>query len=281
METTALASLPTDWKHWVEENLERGCEPVGMIDLMMKDGSFSYQTACAAIEEASKGKISLAKPGLRMPTIDLSSNSIQTSDRRVDVLLTLKAPHIVLLGNVLSDEECDALVAYCEPRLERSHVVNDSDGTAQVHENRTSRGAMAHRGETELIARVEARLAELANWPVDHGEGLQIQHYGPGNQYRPHFDWFDPALPGAKRIIEEGGQRLATFVLYLSDVEEGGGTTFPVIGLDVLPKKGSAVFFHNTDPQQQPDRRTLHAGSPVISGVKVIANKWLRERAYI
>ena len=280
MSKSALQSLPQEWQTWVADNLARSCEPHGMVSLMVRDGRFDVALARAAIEEASNGAFSLTPVTQPMPDIITTSNVIKTSDREVEVLLTLNEPRIVLLGNVLSDEECDALAAYCEPRLERSPVVNDADGTMQLHQNRTSRGAMIQRGETALVARVEARLAEIGHWPVENGEGMQVQHYQATNEYRPHFDWFDPDLPGPRKHMEHGGQRVGTFVLYLSDVESGGGTAFPVIGLEVLPKKGGAVFFQNTDAQHQPDRRTLHAGSPVVNGVKVIANKWLRERVY-
>ena len=281
MSKSALQALPPDWQNWIRENLVRSCEPHGMVSLLVRDGNFDVALARAAVEEASNGTISLAPPPpMAMPDIDTTSNVIKTADREVDVLLTLQSPRIVLLGNVLSEEECDQLAAYCEPRLERSPVVNDVDGTQQMHQNRTSRGAMIQRGETQLVARVERRLAEIGHWPVDHGEGMQVQHYQKTNEYRPHFDWFDPDLPGPRKHMEHGGQRVGTFVLYLSEVESGGGTAFPVLGLEVMPKKGGAVFFQNTDAQHSPDRRTLHAGSPVVSGVKVIANKWLRERAY-
>jgi len=281
MSKSALQALPPDWQNWVRENLARACEPHGMLSLMVRDGNFDVALARAAIEEASNGAISLAPPPpMAMPDIDTTNNVIKTADREVEVLLTLQSPRIVLLGNVLSEEECDQLAGYCEPRLERSPVVNDVDGTMQMHQNRTSRGAMIQRGETELVARVERRLAEIGHWPIDHGEGMQVQHYQKTNEYRPHFDWFDPDLPGPRKHMEHGGQRVGTFVLYLSEVESGGGTAFPVLGLEVMPKKGGAVFFQNTDPQHTPDRRTLHAGSPVVSGVKVIANKWLRERVY-
>jgi prolyl 4-hydroxylase len=277
---TALRSLPGDWQNWITENLARSCDPHDMADVMVRENHFSPALVHAAIAEASNGVATLTSAAQNMPDVDTRSNSILTSDRKVDVLMTLITPRIVVLGNVLSNEECDALTAYCEPRLERSPVVDEGNGAMQTHESRTSRGAMIQRAETALIGRVEARLAQIAHWPVEQSEGLQVQQYQPTNEYRPHFDWFDPELPGPRKQMEHGGQRLGTFVLYLSNVGIGGGTAFPAIGLEVVPKKGGAVFFQNTDNRYVPDARTLHAGSPVVRGVKTIANKWLRERAY-
>jgi prolyl 4-hydroxylase len=277
---SALASLPQTWQSWINDNLARSCEPGSMAEVMIRDGNFDARLARAAIEEARRSGFPHLQALQSMPDVDSGANTIQTADRVVDVLLALQTPRIVLLGNVLSHEECDALIDYSEQRLERSPVIADSDGKTQVHADRTSRGAMLQRGETELIARVEARLAALARWPVERGEGMQLLRYEKGNEYRPHFDWFDPALPGPRKHLERGGQRLATIVIYLSEVEQGGGTSFPNIGLQVQPKKGSAVFFANTDLYGTPDRQTLHAGEPVVKGVKVIATKWLRARDY-
>jgi prolyl 4-hydroxylase len=276
----ALISLPNEWQEWISGNLARACDASEMAEIMVRDGHFEPSVARAAIAQARDGTVRSPAPIMSMPDIALGANSIVALDRTVDVLLTLASPRIVLLGNVLSDAECDALSAYCQPRLQRSPVVDDMDGSVRVHEYRTSKGCMLERAETELVAHVEARLAHLAHWPMDHGEGLQIQHYEPNNEYKPHIDWFDPDLPGPRKHMEHGGQRLATFILYLNDVECGGGTAFPAIGLDILPKKGSVVFFQNTNAQRVVDRRTLHAGSPVVRGVKTIANKWLRAAAY-
>jgi prolyl 4-hydroxylase len=283
MTQTALSSLPRDWQDWITTNIARGCDTPGMQAAMVRDGQFDDRLALAAIEEARRGSLDSAPRRIAMPAIDTTANTIRTPDRTIDVLLTLVTPRVVVFGNVLSDEECDALCAYAEPRLERSTVLAEagaSTAAPAIDDRRTSRGAMIGRGETPLVARVDARLAAIANWPVERAEGLQIQHYGVGHEYKAHFDWFDPSLPGPARQMEQGGQRLGTFVLYLNDVAQGGGTSFPGIGLAVQPKKGNALFFANTDEHGKPDRATYHAGMPVVNGVKVIANKWLRERTY-
>jgi prolyl 4-hydroxylase len=247
-------------------------------DLTGRMGKIDPRSEQAAIVKHGDGAHSPAVAAKPLPDIDASTNTIFTGDREVEILLTCNAPKIVVLGNVLSDEECDALAKYCEPRLERSQVVADAAGNIRVHESRTSRSAGLRRGETAIIARIEARLAALARWPEERGEGLQVLRYDHGEEYRPHHDWI-PDLPGVRKHMDVGGQRLATFVLYLSKVDSGGSTSFPAIGLEVAPRKGGAVFFVNTDSQYVPDQLTLHAGSPVVRGVKIVANKWLRERA--
>ena len=279
MRQTAFSSLPEEWQSWITDNLARSCDPASLAELMVSSGNFDSGLAQAAIREAMTSKA--GAPALHpLPDIDTGANIVQTPDRQVQILTTLINPRIVVLGNVLGNDECDALAAYSDQRMERSPVVADADGSMQLHAHRTSSGAMLQRGETELIARVEARLALLANWPVERGEGMQVLRYEPGHEYRSHFDWFDADAAGPRKHLERGGQRLGTFVLYLSDVEQGGGTTFPAVGLEVQPQKGGGVFFINTDAALVPDRRTLHAGSPVVRGVKFVANKWLRERAY-
>ena len=81
-------------------------------------------------------------------------------------------------------------------------------------------------------------------------------------------------------MLSMGGQRVATLIMYLNDVQGGGSTVFPEIGLDVLPRRGNAVFFAYSDDQGRLDPRTLHGGSPVAAGEKWIATKWLRQRTY-
>lgn len=73
---------------------------------------------------------------------------------------------------------------------------------------------------------------------------------------------------------------MATVIMYLSDVEQGGTTSFPKLGLHFAPKKGCALFFANADESGTPDLQSWHAGEPVERGVKWIATKWLRQREY-
>jgi prolyl 4-hydroxylase len=281
MQKSAFFSLPETWQNWAKENLARSCDPRGMLDIMVHKGGFVLRRAQDALIEASDGACAHlfhgSTPLAGIPYIDTSHNTIQTPDRLVHVLLSISAPRIVLLGNVLSEDECDGLIDLCEPRLRESMVVNHHEGGSYQHPSRTSQSAFTQRGETSLVARVETRLAFLSNWPVERSEGLQVLRYDESHEYKPHFDWFNPERPGSKMHMGRSGQRLGTFVLYLNDVGSGGATSFPKIGLEVMPRKGSALFFANTSAQRIPDQQSLHAGMPVIKGIKYVANKWLRE----
>ena len=51
---------------------------------------------------------------------------------------------------------------------------------------------------------------------------MQVLHYEHGQKYEPHFDYFHD-----KENQKLGGHRVATVLMYLSDVAKGGETVFP------------------------------------------------------
>jgi prolyl 4-hydroxylase len=213
-----------------------------------------------------------------IPPLDDSPLYVDVGDRRIHVLSFIAYPTVVVFGNFLSDEECDGLIAAATPQLKRSLTIDTKTGGEELNDARTSSGMFFRRGENPLVQRIEERLARLFNWPIENGEGMQVLHYRPGAEYKPHYDYFDPAEPGTPSILKRGGQRVATILMYLNEPEKGGGTTFPDVHFEVAPKRGNAVFFSYDRPH--PSTKTLHGGAPVIAGEKWIATKWLREREF-
>lgn len=212
------------------------------------------------------------------PFIAPQGAHIDLDGHPTDVLMRLEHPRVALLGGLLTPAECQALIDCARPRLARSRTVVASTGGEEINADRTSRGMFFERGETALISRIEQRIARLLHWPASHGEGLQVLHYRPGEQYHPHYDYFDPAQPGAATLLSRGGQRVATLILYLNQPALGGYTDLPQAGLHIAAHPGNALFF--AYPQAHPDSATLHAGAPVLEGEKWIATKWLRERVF-
>src|SRR5690606_2963053 len=200
---------------------------------------------------------------------------VSAGDRAVQVLAHLAHPQVVVFGGLLSHDECDALVELSRGRLARSSTVNLDTGADEVHAARTSQGMFLRRGENALVTRIEARIAALLEWPVENGEAMQVLRYGAGAEYRPHYDYFDPERPGTRGILQRGGQRVASLVMYLNTPARGGATTFPDARFEVAAVKGNAVFFSYDRPH--PITRTLHGGAPVLAGEKWVATKWLRE----
>lgn len=190
------------------------------------------------------------------------------------------SPRLMHLKGFLSEEECDHLIEMVQEKIAPSTTVDPDTGELIVVESRTSSSTHLWLGETPVIAGVEARIAELAKLPVENGEGLQVLHYGPGQEYKPHFDFFDPALKGSHVVLAYGGQRVLTCIMYLNTVEDGGETHFPEVDRKIAPRKGDAILFYNILPDGEVDRMSLHASLPVISGEKWVATKWMRERTY-
>lgn len=125
--------------------------------------------------------------------------------------------------------------------------------------------------EHPLVRRVGDRIANVTGVPYENAEYLQVLRYEPGQYYVEHHDY----IPGHKQM--PCGPRLYTLLVYLADVEQGGGTDFPRLGLTVQPKLGRAVLWPSVleaDPAAK-DPRTMHEALPVEAGVKLAANAWL------
>ena len=269
---------------WVVDQLTAG-HSVAALRTSMRMAGWEKSATDAALAEIERGAAlphaTTASGETRpMPWPDLEGSPLYLDggDRRVHVLHTVAHPRVVVFGNLLADDECEALVAAAGRRLARSLTVETQTGGETLNVDRTSDGMFFERGENETVACIEQRIAMLLRWPLEFGEGLQVLRYAPGAQYRPHYDYFDPAEPGTPTILRRGGQRVGTLVMYLREPVKGGATVFPDIGLEVAPKRGTGVFFSYDRPD--PATRTLHGGAPVIEGEKWVATKWLREREF-
>eukprot|EP00262_Sarcandra_glabra_P007520 TRINITY_DN20385_c0_g1_i1.p1 TRINITY_DN20385_c0_g1~~TRINITY_DN20385_c0_g1_i1.p1 ORF type:complete len:355 (-),score=51.54 TRINITY_DN20385_c0_g1_i1:175-1140(-) len=202
-------------------------------------------------------------------------------------------PRAFLYKGFLSDEECDHFITLAKGKLAVSMVADNESGKSVKSEVRTSSGMFLQKAQDEVVANVERRIAAWTFIPEENGESIQILHYELGQKYEPHFDYFHD-----KANQELGGHRIATVLMYLSDVEKGGETIFPNSeardsqtkddtwsecaknGYAVKTRKGDALLFFSLHPDASTDPNSLHGSCPVIEGEKWSATKWIHVRSF-
>ncbi|WP_040286280.1 2OG-Fe(II) oxygenase [Sporosarcina koreensis] len=190
-----------------------------------------------------------------------------TTDREIEIVAKVEEPLVVVLGNMLSDEECDELIRLSSDKLNRSKIGT----TREENDIRTSSSMFIDETDNLVITRIEKRIEAVMNIPIEHGEGLQILRYAPGQQYKAHHDYFS----ANSRVTNN---RISTLVMYLNDVEQGGETFFPHLKLSVTPQKGMAVYFEYFYNDPALNDMTLHGGAPVEIGEKWVATQWMRKQ---
>ncbi|XP_053547874.1 prolyl 4-hydroxylase subunit alpha-1 isoform X1 [Bombina bombina] len=186
-------------------------------------------------------------------------------------------PHIVRYHEILSDEEIAKVKELAKPRLRRATISNPITGVLETAHYRISKSAWLSGYEDPVVGRINQRIQEITGLDMSTAEELQVANYGVGGQYEPHFDFGRKDEPDAFKELGTGN-RIATWLFYMSDVEAGGATVFTDVGAAVYPKKGTAVFWYNLFESGEGDYSTRHAACPVLVGNKWVSNKWIHER---
>ncbi|XP_051172619.1 prolyl 4-hydroxylase subunit alpha-1-like [Leptopilina boulardi] len=191
-------------------------------------------------------------------------------------------PRIVIYHDIIYNEEIETLKTLAKSQLYEATVdsVDNNEKNGNYTEKnlnvRIAKFAWIEDSEHKYVSSLSQRVELVTNLSIESAEPLQVSYYKIGGLFHPHidFDNLDTENAFKKRST---GNRIATFMFYLNDVVEGGMTVFNEINLSVKPKKGSAVFWYNLKTNGEGDFLTVHAGCPVISGSKWVANKWLHQ----
>jgi prolyl 4-hydroxylase len=195
-------------------------------------------------------------------------------------------PHVSTVDNMLSSDECDYIMNKVASSLRESVVSGNMGGVAS--KGRTSKTTWLCYQSDPILKKIAERAAKILGTTWKHFEQLQIVKYEKGQEYRWHYDaYLTENCDRGKRCTQARGNRLTTVLFYLTDVEGGGETGFRDIKnaegemLKVVPQKGKGLIFENVYPgttKRHP--LSLHAGFPVASGEKWVANFWHREFAF-
>lgn len=256
--------------------------PVGIPDLFEEEALRKALSHCREHVGPALAEFHGARRGARATVMrDPSTlgNGVVLCGRSAHVQFAISHPRVALIGDLLSAGECAALIELARPQLQASEVTPRTSGRSTIERHtRSSRDTFLARGKDETQRRIEARVAELVGLPASHCEDISVIHYTEGGEFLPHVDYLEPD-PANPRVFGSEGDRIATVVVYLNQVEEGGATCFPALGLEVSPRAGSALYFTYRQPDGSPDAASLHAGRAVLRGEKWIATFWFHERS--
>lgn len=188
-------------------------------------------------------------------------------------------PLVYVFEDFLSNAEVEQLLGAAKPKLKKALVSDNQAGRESA--GRSGSNCWIPFKHNRIIEDLSLRVAEVVGLPLEQAESLQVIYYGKSQEYAPHYDAWDAATERGRRCMAKGGQRLVTCLLYLNDVESGGGTSFPNLDMEVRAKKGRMVLFHNCHPGRNIRHQdSLHGGMPVLEGEKWACNFWFREFDY-
>ena len=190
-------------------------------------------------------------------------------------------PPISVFNDVLDVVDCAYLIYLSRPYMKRAHVIDpEGDKSGMVSNVRTSMSTYLPFEIVDIIGRyIELKIILETGEELSNSEPMSILRYAPGEYYRPHVDFFNPTLTVSEQFLQDGGQRTASAVTYLTAPKAGGGTSFPKLGLTVPAKIGATLWFRNCLDNGEVDTRSLHAGDTVAAGEKWVVTKWFREKS--
>lgn len=206
-----------------------------------------------------------------------------------------RRPFLQIVHNFMSDEEINHVIHLSQKKhFQQSTTLDNTTGKDVPHPDRSSFTVFLDHAEDEIIQRIERRSATLARLPVDNVEPMQLTRYTKNQQYKPHYDYFEPGTAAFesdcrhgyldKHGVEVANQRVMTIFVYLTepspqDKECAGGTVFPKCNYEVMPRKGSAALFHNYDDVGNVDPTALHGGveNRCDNFTKIGMNIWIRK----
>lgn len=247
----------------------------------------SWQRAFDLLAQAADGGSECAKGQLQALAGTAATGDWPLLREKIDTARLLSvpdkqvlsdSPRLRVMKGFATAAECDWLIHRARGRLQPATVV-DRRGSLSIESARSNRAVEFQFADMDVVVELlRARTAAATRLPLPLFEPSQVLNYAPGEEFRPHYDYFDPANAGHAEQLRFG-QRIATFLVYLNDDYAGGETAFPRASIDYRGETGDALFIANVDRSGRPDPMTLHAGLPPTAGQKWLFSQWIRDRA--
>jgi prolyl 4-hydroxylase len=257
------AGLDRHWLDWLREQLRIGCDMSDSVARLRSEG-FSDEAILEGLEVVRPRGDAISSGFMNPPLLQKPPAKLRKfpSDRL----------QLYELDDFLSAKECARLIGLINHHLRPSTLSYASDDKAF----RTSQTADLCHLKSPVATHIDEKICRTLGIRVQYSEGIQAQRYDVGQQFKPHWDYFEPDTHVYRRLAGLRGNRTWTFMVYLNEGMEGGATRFTEIDYVVKPKAGMAVIWNNLHEDGSTNSATMHCGEPVISGHKLIITKWFR-----
>lgn len=256
--------LDARWHDWLRDNMKLGCDLLELMNTLRQAG-FSDDAIAAGLDAVRPTEDAFSEGAMDPPPLirRMPANLKRFDHPEVD---------LYTLENFLSRKECEKLVALIGHHLRPSTVSYDN-GDKYFRTSQTSH--LSHLKSPAAIG-IDEKICKTLGIRAAYSEGIQAQRYDVGQQFKPHWDYFEPGTKEYLRFAGTRGNRTWSFMVYLNEGMEGGGTRFTELGHTFMPKTGLAVLWNNLKPDGTPNTLTKHSGEPVLAGHKIIITKWFR-----
>ncbi|KAL1444912.1 hypothetical protein MTO96_045321 [Rhipicephalus appendiculatus] len=204
-------------------------------------------------------------------------------------------PRVVVFADFLTPSEVVYIQNAGRTGLQRGAIYDSENPLGMTTYKRINKVSWLWDIQHPFLSSLGSRISLASGLSLESSEAYQVANYGLGGHYTAHNDARD-FEQAADVWYTRNGNRVATMLLYLTDVSRGGATAFVHLQLAVKPRRGSALFWYDLAPYSGNDgpvhfsfwhqkraveQLTAHVGCPVLWGTKWIATKWIRERTNV
>jgi len=263
---TAVSTVTHDPRliAWLRDAIRVGSDVAEIMTNMRKQG-LSDETILSAFEVVTPTGDALEQGVMSPPLIKRAPAKLRKIESDKLDLYTLE--------DALSTNDCARMVSLIGHHLRPSTLAYPSDDKAF----RTSQTSDLCYLKSPVATLIDTKICKTLGIRPEYAEGIQAQRYDVGQQFKPHWDYYEPDTHVYQRFASVRGNRTWTFMVYLNEDMDGGATRFTEIDLAIQPKTGMAVIWNNLNHDGTVNPATKHCGEPVTRGCKIIITKWFRE----
>ncbi len=263
---TAVSNAPLDPRmvSWLRDAIRIGSDVAEIMTSLKKQG-YQDDAILSAFELVRPTGDALEQGVMKPPLMQRAPPKLRRIDTDKLDLYTLE--------DALSAHDCARLIGLIDHHLRPSNLSYPSDDKAF----RTSQTADLCYLKSPVATGIDTKICKTLGIRPEYSEGIQAQRYDVGQQFKPHWDYYEPDTHVYQRFASVRGNRTWTFMIYLNEDLDGGATRFTEIDFAVRPKTGMAVIWNNLNSDGSVNPATKHCGEPVTRGCKIIITKWFRE----